>query len=132
VAAGHLHRSEIEVVDGTVIAVVGSSGATGVGNLLVDESEPYRFQLLRFVDDELVAVDQLELRGAGGDLRLDRRLIDPDEPDEPEPALTDEEVDEPSREEVEPEQLDRVTSSTTTAGLRSDDEDDTGPERPGG
>lgn len=132
VAAGHLHRSEIEVVDGTVIAVVGSSGATGVGNLLVDESEPYRFQLLRFVDGELVAVDQLELRGAGGDLRLDRRLIDPDEPDVSEASLTDEEVDEPSREEVEPEELDRVTSSTSTTGLRGDDQDDQGSERPGG
>ena len=117
VAAGHLHRSEIEIVDGTVVAVVGSSGATGVGNLLVDEDEPYRFQLLRFVDGDLVAVDQLELRGAGGDLRLDRRLIDPEDPDVAEPTLTEEQVDEPSREEVDPEELDRVTSSTTTTAL---------------
>ena len=79
-AAGHLHRTELEIVDGTVIAVVGSSGATGLGNLLADTSAPYQFELLRFVDERLVAVDQIELRGDGGDFRLDRRLIDPDGP----------------------------------------------------
>ncbi len=114
IAAGHLHRSALEVVDDTVLAVVGSSGATGVGNLLVDEDIPYRFELLRFVDGDLVAVDQIELRGAGGDLRIDRRLIGRDEPSADESDLVDERVDEPARDQLGPDELERVTS--TTAG----------------
>lgn len=112
VAAGHLHRSELEVAAGTVIAVVGSSGATGVGNLLVDEDLPYRFELLRFVDGDLVAVDQIELRGAAGDLRLERRLLGPDEDELDRPTLTEEQVEEPARDEVDAEVLDQVTSTT--------------------
>ncbi len=115
-AAGHLHETRLEVVDGTVVAIVGSSGATGVGDLLVDEEAPYRFQLLRFVDERLVAVDQIELLGAGGDFELDRRLIRPDAAETDGAALS-EEVDEPPRSEIDQEDLDRVTSTlpTTTA-----------------
>lgn len=114
VAAGHLHRSDLEVVDGTVLAVVGSSGATGIGNLLVDDELPHSFQLLRFVDGALVAVDQIELRGVDGDVVLARRVISGDEEGSEEPRLTEERVDEPPREEMDPEDLDRATSVPST------------------
>ena len=115
IAAGHLHRSELEIVDDSVLAVVGSSGATGVGNLLLDDDAPYRFQLLRFVDGDLVAVDQIELRGAGGDLRIDRRLIRRDEPSAGESDLVDERVEEPARDQFDPDELARVTSTTANS-----------------
>jgi Icc-related predicted phosphoesterase len=117
-AAGHIHQTRLEVIDGTIVAVVGSSGATGVGNLIVEEDEPYRFELLRFVDGRLVAVDQIELRGAEGDFVLNRRLIREDEPDTDPDAdsdVTGVEVEEPSKEQVateRPEDLDAVTSTT--------------------
>lgn len=129
--AGHIHQTRLEVIDGTIVAVVGSSGATGVGNLIVEEDEPYRFELLRFVDGELVAVDQIELRGAGGDFVLNRRLIRGDEPDTDPDAdddVTGVEVEEPSREQVEadsPESLDAATSTTTAGGTDGADTTDT-------
>lgn len=112
IAAGHRHRTQLEVTGGSVIAVVGSSGAAGLENLLVDESEPYRFQLLRFVDGELVAVDQVEFRGADGDFALQRRLISADE--ETGEDVLEEMVEEPSAEDLDDEVLDRVTSTTST------------------
>ena len=112
IAAGHLHRSALEIVDDTVLAVVGSSGATGVGNLLLDDDAPYSFELLRFMDGGLVAVDQIELRGAGGDLRIDRRLIRRGEPSAEESELVDERVEEPARDQFDPDELARVTSTT--------------------
>jgi predicted MPP superfamily phosphohydrolase len=115
VAAGHLHRNTIEVVDGSVLTVLGSSGAAGLENLLVDEGEPYRFQLLRFLDGDLVAIDQIELRGAGGDFFLERRLIGPDE-EETEGDVLDEQVDEPSLEEVDEDDLEQLPTSTSTTG----------------
>src|SRR5690606_3397627 len=57
VVAGHVHTTRFEVVDGTVVAIVGSSGATGVGDLLTEDDNPYAFQLLRYVDRRLVAID---------------------------------------------------------------------------
>ncbi len=112
IAAGHLHRTVLEVIDGTVLTVAGTSGATGVGNLLLDEEEPYQFQVLRFVENQLVAVDQIELRGAGGEFQMARRVIDLE--DEGDRSVIDEsaEVDEVPREEVDPDDLDQVTSTT--------------------
>ena len=114
VAAGHLHRNTFEVVDGSVLTVLGSSGAAGLENLLVDEGQPYRFQLLRFLDGELVAIDQIELRGADGDFFLERRLIGPEEEETDGDALT-EQVDEPSLEEVDSEDLEQLPTSSSSS-----------------
>lgn len=113
-AAGHLHETKLEVIEGTVVAIVGSSGATGLGDLLVEEDEPYRFEILRFLDRRLVAVDEISLNGASGDFTLRRRLLDTDEQDTTD-ELPDPVVDEPSLEEMEeenPEALEAVTSTT--------------------
>lgn len=99
VIAGHLHRTVTSVQDDTIIAVVGSTGATGLGSLTVETDQPYQAQVLRFDDRaRLVAIDNIELIGTGGDFVVrrslvnesfrsggaDRRIeVDPDEPAEP-------------------------------------------------
>ena len=102
VAAGHRHKFELGRVDGTVVAVVGSSGATGLGSLLVETDEPYSFELLRFVDGELVAVDSLQLRGTNGEFDSRRRLVRPEVDLDDDPGIVDDLVIEPSLEDVGP------------------------------
>jgi len=102
VAAGHRHKFELGRVDGTVVAVVGSSGATGLGSLLVETGEPYSFELLRFVDGELVAVDSLQLRGTNGEFDSRRRLVRPEVDLDDDPGIVDDLVIEPSLEDVGP------------------------------
>lgn len=125
VAAGHLHRTRLEVIDGTVLTVAGSSGATGLGDLLVDEASPYRFQLLRFVEGRLVAVDQIELDGAAGDFQLQRHLIRVGEGDTLD-ELPDDEVDERPRDQVDDEVIARITSTTGTSTNEADRPDSGG------
>ncbi len=110
VAAGHLHTSRLEVIDGTVVAIVGSSGATGVGDLLVESGNDYEFELLRYRDGVLVAVDQLRLEGAAGDFVLHRIRID--DPDDTADDIDDEGADEPSLEEVRERDPDAATTTT--------------------
>lgn len=110
VAAGHLHTSRLEVVDGTVVAIVGSSGATGVGDLLMESTNDYEFELLRYRGGELVAVDRLRMKGAAGDFVLHRILIDAS--DDTADDVDDEGADEPSLEEVREE--DPAAATTTT------------------
>lgn len=115
-AAGHLHISKLEVIDGTVVAIVGSSGATGIGNLLVDKSQPHRFELLRFTDRKLVAIDQIEVKADGGDFTLKRIMIRPDSPNTSD-ELPQPSSEEPSREQIQndnPGVLDSVTSTTVS------------------
>lgn len=73
--AGHTHRFEMGASDGTLVAVVGSTGATGLGSLLTEDDLPYAAQLLRFDRGRLVAVDRIEVVGTGGDLEVRRRAI---------------------------------------------------------
>jgi hypothetical protein len=85
VLAGHLHRSVLSADQGTIVAVVGSTGATGLGSLTVEAELPYVAQVLRFREGELVAIDTIELRGTTGDFTVQRTLIT-DELREGEPA----------------------------------------------
>lgn len=73
--AGHTHRFELGASEGTLVAVVGSTGATGLGSLLTEEDLPYSAQLLRFDRGRLVAIDRIEVVGTGGDLEVRRRAI---------------------------------------------------------
>jgi predicted phosphodiesterase len=114
IAAGHLHRTRLEVLEGSVVAVVGSSGATGLGDLLVDEASPYEFQILRFLDGTLVAVDQIELTGAEGDFVLNRRVIRADEDDTDDRELVEEVVEEASLDDLDEEQLQQIPTSAPT------------------
>ena len=73
--AGHMHRSQLGARKGTVVWMVGSTGATGLGSLLVDNDTPASAALLRFRDGELVAIDDLQVVGTAGDLQIRRRVI---------------------------------------------------------
>jgi len=73
--AGHLHRFELGARKGTVIAVVGSTGATGLGSLLSEADLPYSAELLRFRGHELVAIDHIEVVGTSGDLVVRRHTV---------------------------------------------------------
>lgn len=82
IVAGHTHRRGEEVVDGTRLLAVGSTGATGLGAFTVETELPYEAQVLRFDGARLVAVDYLTVEGIGGSFTLERRLVpDVDESD---------------------------------------------------
>lgn len=100
VAAGHLHRFDLSESDGTVIAVVASSGATGLGALLVETTEDYSFQLLRYNGSTLVAVDTIALRGTRGEFVSQRHLINDSVTLDDADDILEEIVLEPSAEET--------------------------------
>lgn len=78
ILAGHTHDPEVAYEDGTVVVTAGSTGAGGLEALSSTGEFEYEMQLLRFVDDRLVAVDQLAFRGTDGAFQFERVLIDPD------------------------------------------------------
>jgi len=82
VVAGHVHRRTFEEREGTIVVTSGSTGATGVGAFTTEAVERYEAQLLRFVDDRLVAVDAIEMEGVDGGFRIERRLVDPPDDDQ--------------------------------------------------
>ena len=73
--AGHQHETKLGARDGTLISLVGSTGATGLGSLLVDADLPASASLLRFRGGVLVAIDELEAVGTSGDLTVRRHTI---------------------------------------------------------
>jgi hypothetical protein len=58
------------------VAVVGTTGARGVGSFLTGEDLPFQAQLLRFSGGRLVAVDRIEIQGVGGSFRIERHVLD--------------------------------------------------------
>lgn len=79
VVAGHLHERSASEEDGTLVLVVGSTGATGLGSFTVETDTPYEAEVLRFVAGELVGVDYLTLSGTEGEFTIERTLVEPDE-----------------------------------------------------
>ncbi|MET0726711.1 MAG: metallophosphoesterase family protein [Acidimicrobiales bacterium] len=90
VVAGHTHRRDEELRDGTRILTVGSTGATGLGAFTVETSLPYEARVLRFQHGKLVAVDYLTVAGIGGEFTLERQLVPPDDSDEDSEPADDE------------------------------------------
>jgi Icc-related predicted phosphoesterase len=83
IVAGHVHESSAARRRGTLVLTVGSTGATGLGSFTVDTGRSYEAAVLRFVDRRLVSVDRVELRGVGGNFRVERTLTDPEDLDAP-------------------------------------------------
>ena len=77
--AGHQHHYKLGARKGTIVALSGSTGATGLGSLLAEADIPAEANLLRFRDGELVAIDRLEIIGTGGDLTVQRHTITADD-----------------------------------------------------
>jgi predicted phosphodiesterase len=75
--AGHIHRFDLRYEEGSLVSVVGSAGAEGVGALAEERDVPYQMQLLQFDDRRLVAIDRLSFEGTDGEFRLQRLLVDP-------------------------------------------------------
>jgi 3',5'-cyclic AMP phosphodiesterase CpdA len=73
--AGHQHHERMGARRGTIVSVVGSTGATGLGSLLTEADLPYSADLLRFRHGKLVAIDRLEVVGVSGDLVVQRHTI---------------------------------------------------------
>lgn len=72
VISGDLHRRTEEVVDGTGLLTVGSTGAGGLGSFTVDTDQPYEAEILRFVDGRLAVLDYVTLSGLSGNFTIDR------------------------------------------------------------
>lgn len=79
ILAGHTHKRGIERVDGTLMLTVGSTGATGLGSLLVEGAEDYEAEVVYFRNGQAVALDYVRFQGLGGDFEVQRRtLIEPE------------------------------------------------------
>lgn len=76
VVAGHTHERGIEAEDGTVVSVVGSTGATGLGSFLVETDLPYEAAVLYFREGVPVAIDYVSFDGLGGDFTVERRSLE--------------------------------------------------------
>jgi putative phosphoesterase len=70
--SGHTHEGEMQVVDGTIVLTVGSSGATGLKSLTVEADRTYDAELLYFDGEDLVAVDYVRFESLNGDFVLER------------------------------------------------------------
>ena len=116
---GHLHRHALGARGGTLISVVGSTGATGLGSLLTEADLPYAASLLRFRGSELVAIDQLEVVGTAGDLVVQRRSISDEDRDGDDAGFIDTDVEEGTR-------PDSPTTTSAPSDRTSTTEDDPG------
>lgn len=76
VVAGHSHERKAQLVDGTRVLSVGSTGAGGLGAFTVEGSGSYEASVLHFRGGRLVAVDHLRLGGISGDLTIERDAVD--------------------------------------------------------
>jgi predicted MPP superfamily phosphohydrolase len=82
VLAGHLHRPDEQVLDGTTrLLVEGSTGGAGLRGLQKDAPVPLTCSVL-YLDSEtgrLEALDRIEVAGVDqADVRIEREVIDPD------------------------------------------------------
>lgn len=133
VIAGHRHEFDLSRQDGTVLSVVGSSGATGLGALMVETTEEYAFRLLRFDGSELVAVDSISLRGTYGEFVSERTILRPDTRLDDSAEILEDLVLEPAaddpevlarREDESDEDATTTTSPTPSTGPGDDSETD--------
>jgi predicted phosphodiesterase len=74
IIAGHTHKYSIGTKKGTVLAVDGSSGATGLGSLISKATIPYAFEILRYKGTKLLAIDRVEFEGLEGRFSVERVL----------------------------------------------------------
>lgn len=128
--AGHQHRYRFGARNGTLAALAGSTGATGLGSLLVDADMPMSANLLHFRDRRLVAIDRLEVIGTSGDLEVSRHTVTPADRDADNAPFIARDVDEgrfamvdgpPTTTTVE----EPVESSEPTTGSPAEPEDST-------
>ncbi|MGH8574168.1 MAG: metallophosphoesterase family protein, partial [Gammaproteobacteria bacterium] len=54
VLAGHTHERAVNELSGTMVLVVGSSGATGLGSFLVETDIPYQAEIVYLQEDRVI------------------------------------------------------------------------------
>jgi predicted phosphodiesterase len=77
VIAGHTHERARDVVDGTLVLTVGSTGATGLGSFTAETATDYEAEILYFRAGELTTVDYITFHGLGDEFEIDREVFDP-------------------------------------------------------
>lgn len=75
VLAGHTHERSMEENSGTLVLVVGSTGATGLGSFVVKAEVPYEAQIIYFQGTEPVALDYITMSSFGTDFRVERVVL---------------------------------------------------------
>jgi predicted phosphodiesterase len=122
--AGHQHHFELGARKGTIVSLVGSTGATGLGSLLVDADLPASADVLRFRQGKLVAIDRLEVIGTNGDLTVERHTITADDRQGDTADFIGSDVDEavtPATVEAPSSTTTATTTTTTTTTTGSDE-----------
>jgi predicted phosphodiesterase len=77
VLAGHDHRKVHEVVEGTRVLAVGSTGATGIDHFTVEGDRPYEAEIVYFRAGRAIAVDYVRFEGLGDDFEIERDVLEP-------------------------------------------------------
>jgi predicted phosphodiesterase len=77
VLAGHDHRRVDEVVEGTRVLAVGSTGATGIDHFTVEGDRPYEAEIVYFRAGRAIAVDYVRFEGLGDDFEIERDVLEP-------------------------------------------------------
>ena len=72
VICGDIHKRSEDVVGGTRLLTVGSTGATGLGSFTRDDDRPYEAEVLHFVHGDLKALDYVTVKGPSGAFTVDR------------------------------------------------------------
>jgi len=76
VLAGHTHERDSRIEDGTILLVVGSTGATGLGSFTIEADLPYEAQVIYFRDGLPSAVDYVSFRSLGSEFDIQRQVLE--------------------------------------------------------
>ncbi|MCC6225391.1 MAG: metallophosphoesterase [Microthrixaceae bacterium] len=119
---GHQHQYRFGARNGTLAVLAGSTGATGLGSLLVDADVPASANLLHFREGKLTAVDRLDVIGTSGDLQVQRHTVTEEDREADDAPFIRRDVDEareappeePGEDESPDQEPESSTSTTTT------------------
>jgi predicted phosphodiesterase len=76
VVAGHTHERDSRIENGTILLVVGSTGATGLGSFTVEAELPYEAQVIYFRDGLPSTVDYVSFRSLGSEFDIQREVLE--------------------------------------------------------
>ena len=76
VLAGHTHERDSRIEEGTILLVVGSTGATGLGSFTVEADLPYEAQVIYFRDGLPSAVDYVSFKSLGSEFDIEREVLE--------------------------------------------------------
>jgi predicted MPP superfamily phosphohydrolase len=79
VLAGHTHERGVQAISGSLVLVVGSAGATGLGSFAVETDIPYEAQILYIRPGAPLTIDYVSLSGIADEFDIERRVVDLDE-----------------------------------------------------